>query len=98
MPTTQSTSQQARRAGDQVASEAKNFVTEAKDMLQEKIGSENLDAVFGLLQSVGNVCMRGFKQTATYARRHPVRIAFGVVALGVIGSMLAKSSKRETLH
>lgn len=91
MPNPQPNTHSARRAGEQIAGEA-------RDLIEDNIGRENLEALFGFFQSVGDVCMRGIRQTTSYARRHPVRVAAGVVALGLLGSLLAKSRVKETLH
>lgn len=91
MPTTQSPTHSGRRAGEQIASEAKDFI-------EDKVGRENLDAMYGVLQTVGDVCLRGLRQTSHYARRHPVQFALGIVAIGFVGSLFAKSRMKETLH
>ena len=92
MPTTQSnTHSNARRGGEHIAGDARSLI-------EENIGRENLDAALGLLQSVRDLGVRGFRKTTSYAQRHPVQFTAIAVGLGVLGSVLMKSRRKETLH
>lgn len=93
MATTQSHQQNSQRRASE-----HNLASEARDLIEEKVGRENLDVLFGFLQNAGEICMRGIRQTTSYARRHPVRVGLTVIAIGLLGSALAKSREKETLH
>jgi len=80
------------------AKKAEHSVNSASDLIQEGIGKENFDTLLGMLQPIGDFSIKAFRTTANYARRHPVRIAVSVLAVGVLSSWLAKSKAKELLH
>jgi hypothetical protein len=77
---------------------AEHAVSGARDVIEESVGKDNLDAFLGMLQPIGDFSMKALRTTYSYARRHPVRIGITVVAIGMLGSWLASSRKREYLH
>ncbi|MGZ3723719.1 MAG: hypothetical protein ACXVA9_12340 [Bdellovibrionales bacterium] len=77
---------------------AEQAVSGAREMIEENVGKENLDAFLGMLQPIGDFSIKAMRTTLGYARRHPVRIAFGVIAVGLLSSWLASSKKTEYLH
>jgi hypothetical protein len=70
----------------------------ARNQLEDTVGKENVDAVIAMLQPIGDFSIKAFRTTFGYARRHPYRIAFSVIAVGVLSSWLAKSKSKQMLH
>ena len=87
--------QQMQNTGRKVADQAVGGV---REMLEENVGKENIDAIFGMLQPIGDFTIKAFRSTTSYARRHPVRIGVTVLAVGLLSSWLASSKKSRLLH
>lgn len=87
--------QNVQNTGRKMAEQA---VGSARDIIEENVGKENLDAFLGMLQPIGDFSIKTLRTTFGYARRHPVRIAVGVIAVGLLSSWLASSKKSEYLH
>jgi hypothetical protein len=61
-------------------------------------GQESLDAFVSMLQPIGDFSLKALRTTVDYARRHPMRIAVTVVAVGLLGTMLARTRMSSNLH
>ena len=91
-------SQQQQNVQNTSRKMAGQAVDSAREIIEENVGKENLDAFLGMLQPIGDFSIKAFRTTFGYARRHPVRIALSVLAIGVLSSWLASSKKSEYLH
>lgn len=73
-------------------------VDSARNLIDQNFSKFNSDAVLSMLQPIGDFSIRAFRTTFGYARKHPVRMAVSVIAIGLIGSWLASSNKSRDLH
>jgi hypothetical protein len=91
MATPQSTIQELEHKAEQAAQSA-------RELLDENVGKENVDAFIAILQPIGDFSIKALRTTVAYARKHPVRIGVTVLAIGVLSSLLAKSRSQRMLH
>lgn len=93
MQTTTSTSKSkaTNKGYDQLATGLRSAV----DEFEKTASPENVDAIFSFLKPAAEMGQRALNGTIDYSRRHPIRIAITVAALGLVAArMLQKNSAR----
>jgi hypothetical protein len=91
MATPQSTIQNTGR-------KAEHSLGNTREMIEDSVGKENVDAVLSFLAPVGDFSLKAFRTTIDYSRRHPIRMAISVLAVGALGAWLAKPRAQPVLH
>jgi len=91
MASPQSTIQNTSRKAEQA-------VGSAREMIEDSVGKENVDTALAFLAPIGDFSLKAFRTTVDYSRRHPIRMAISVLAVGALGAWLAKPRAKALLH